>query len=99
MRRPCRSDRPSGAGAERLRTGSGVRCPHPAAAPRPSAAAPAPAAPPVADGDAITMPFGDLTVSEGRLVKWYRRPGDAVAAGEHVADIETDKAVVEIESP
>lgn len=45
------------------------------------------------------MPFGDLTVSEGRLVKWYRRPGDAVAAGEHVADIETDKAVVEIKSP
>ncbi len=73
--------------------------PAPAPRPRPSAAAPAPAAPPVADGDAITMPFGDLTVSEGRLVKWYRRPGDAVAAGEHVADIETDKAVVEIESP
>ena len=45
------------------------------------------------------MPFGDLTVSEGRLVKWYRKLGEAVAAGDHVADIETDKAVVEIESP
>ncbi len=45
------------------------------------------------------MPFGDLTVSEGRLVKWYRKLGEPVAAGEHVADIETDKAVVEIESP
>ena len=45
------------------------------------------------------MPFGDLTVSEGRLVRWYRSAGDRVAAGEHVADIETDKAVVEIESP
>lgn len=45
------------------------------------------------------MPFGDLTVSEGRLVKWYRSTGDSVTAGDHVADIETDKAVVEVESP
>jgi 2-oxoisovalerate dehydrogenase E1 component len=50
-------------------------------------------------GEPITMPFGDLTVSEGRLVKWYRNAGESVSAGEHVADIETDKAVVEIESP
>jgi 2-oxoisovalerate dehydrogenase E1 component len=45
------------------------------------------------------MPFGDLTISEGRLVKWYRQTGDKVSAGDHVADIETDKAVVEIEAP
>ena len=45
------------------------------------------------------MPFGDLTVSEGRLVKWYRKAGDRIASGDHVADIETDKAVVEIEAP
>jgi 2-oxoisovalerate dehydrogenase E1 component len=63
--------------------------------PRPTA----PATVPTVEGDAITMPFGDLTVSEGRLVKWYRRVGERVAAGDHVADIETEKAVVEIESP
>ncbi|WP_262268803.1 thiamine pyrophosphate-dependent enzyme [Microvirga yunnanensis] len=51
------------------------------------------------EGIPITMPFGDLTVNEGKLVKWYRRLGDSVAQGDHVADIETDKAVVEIESP
>ena len=45
------------------------------------------------------MPFGDLTVNEGKLVKWHRKLGDRVVTGEHVADIETDKAVVEIESP
>ena len=45
------------------------------------------------------MPFGDLTVSEGTLVKWLRSVGDTLAAGEIVAEIETDKAVVEIESP
>jgi 2-oxoisovalerate dehydrogenase E1 component len=79
---------------------------------RPAPAAPAPARvelPSVApqtvpkalsiEGEPITMPFGDLTISEGRLVKWYRKTGDPVAAGDHVADIETDKAVVEIESP
>jgi 2-oxoisovalerate dehydrogenase E1 component len=54
---------------------------------------------PRADEEPITMPFGDLTVSEGRLIKWHRKLGDHVVSGEHVADIETDKAVVEIESP
>jgi 2-oxoisovalerate dehydrogenase E1 component len=74
-----------------------------APAPRPGppkAAPPSPIpAPDQEDGEPITMPFGDLTVSEGRLVRWYRSAGDRVAAGEHVADIETDKAVVEIEAP
>jgi 2-oxoisovalerate dehydrogenase E1 component len=45
------------------------------------------------------MPFGDLTVSEGKLVKWLKAVGDVVKAGEVVAEIETDKAVVEIEAP
>ena len=51
------------------------------------------------DGEAITMPFGDLTVSEGKIVRWARAEGDVVEAGELVAEIETDKAVVEIEAP
>ena len=45
------------------------------------------------------MPFGDLTVSEGTLVKWLKAVGDAVKEGDVVAEIETDKAVVEIEAP
>ena len=45
------------------------------------------------------MPFGDLTVSEGRVIAWLKAVGDAGAAGELVAEIETDKAVVEIEAP
>jgi 2-oxoisovalerate dehydrogenase E1 component len=54
----------------------------------------------VTSGDEpIRMPFGDLTVSEGRLVKWLRAVGDTVKEGDVVAEIETDKAVVEIESP
>jgi 2-oxoisovalerate dehydrogenase E1 component len=70
-----------------------------AAAPAPAAAsaAAAPAEIPV-EGTAIKMPFGDLTVSEGKLVRWLRKPGDRVGAKETVVEIETDKAVVEIEA-
>lgn len=71
--------------------------PTPAPAP---AASPAPAKAPVGPGEIeITMPFGDLTVSEGKLIAWHKAAGDEVAEGELVAEIETDKAVVEIESP
>jgi 2-oxoisovalerate dehydrogenase E1 component len=73
-----------------------------AAAPPPTpiaaaVAAPAPAG--TSDDEAINMPFGDLTVSEGTLVKWLKAVGDAVKEGDVVAEIETDKAVVEIEAP
>lgn len=47
----------------------------------------------------IEMPFGDLTVSEGTLVRWVKSVGDRVAEGELVAEIETDKALVEIDAP
>jgi len=59
------------------------------------------AAAPIANSDdePINMPFGDLTVSEGTLVKWHKAVGDAVKEGDLVAEIETDKAVVEIEAP
>lgn len=51
------------------------------------------------DDEPIKMPFGDLTVSEGTLVGWLRAVGDVVQEGDVVAEIETDKAVVEIEAP
>lgn len=69
-------------------------------APKPapvSAAAPAVAT--ASDDEPILMPFGDLTVSEGTLIRWAKSKGDAVSEGELVAEIETDKAVVEIEAP
>jgi 2-oxoisovalerate dehydrogenase E1 component len=58
-----------------------------------------PEMPEAGDGEPITMPFGNLTVSEGRIVRWLKTAGDPVTAGEPVAEIETDKAVVEIEAP
>ena len=47
----------------------------------------------------ISMPHGDLTVNEGTVVAWRKTVGDAVEAGEVIAEIETDKALVEIEAP
>ena len=76
------------------------------AAPAPQPPAPAPEAKPAialsnaaAGGEPITMPFGDLTVSEGTILRWVKAEGDTVKPGELVAEIETDKAVVEIEAP
>lgn len=67
---------------------------------KPQPTAPVTAAPPAAgDDEPITMPFGDLTVSEGTVIKWLKAVGDAVGEGELIAEIETDKAVVEIEAP
>ena len=66
------------------------------------ASAPPPPPPPASSpgaGEPITMPFGDLTISEGTIVRWLKGEGEGVAAGEIVAEIETDKAVVEIEAP
>ena len=45
------------------------------------------------------MPFGDLTVSEGKLVRWVKKLGESVRAGDVVVEVETDKAVVEVEAP
>ena len=70
-----------------------------AAAPTPAPVAEAPRPAAAAGEEEITMPFGDLTVSEGTVVRWLKAVGDGVSEGEVVAEIETDKAVVEIEAP
>ncbi|MDQ3411368.1 MAG: lipoyl domain-containing protein, partial [Chloroflexota bacterium] len=62
-----------------------------------SASAPAAAGP--REGTAIIMPHGDLTVTEAKVVKWIKRSGETVRLGEPVVEVETDKAVTEIESP
>ena len=65
----------------------------------PSAPKPAAATAPKIAGEPILMPFGDLTVDSGKLVRWTVAAGDRVKKGQTVAEIETDKAVVEIEAP
>jgi len=47
----------------------------------------------------IKMPKLSDTMTEGTLVAWKKKKGDAVSAGDVIAEIETDKATMEFESP
>ncbi|MBY0534558.1 MAG: pyruvate dehydrogenase complex dihydrolipoamide acetyltransferase [Chitinophagaceae bacterium] len=72
-----------------------------AAAPAPTAA-PAPAAAPALDlttvQEVILMPRLSDTMTEGVIASWHKKIGDPVKKGELLADIETDKATLELES-
>ena len=46
----------------------------------------------------ILMPALSPTMKEGNLVKWLKKEGDKVEAGEVIAEIETDKAIMEVEA-
>ena len=46
----------------------------------------------------ILMPALSPTMEEGKLVKWLVREGDEVRAGDVIAEIETDKATMEVEA-
>src|SRR5437016_1650259 len=47
----------------------------------------------------IQMPKLSDTMTEGTLVAWKKKKGDQISAGEVLAEIETDKATMEWESP
>jgi pyruvate dehydrogenase E2 component (dihydrolipoamide acetyltransferase) len=47
----------------------------------------------------ITLPQLSLSMEEGRISRWLVADGDLVATGQPVLEIETDKAIAEIESP
>jgi len=46
----------------------------------------------------ITMPRLSDTMEEGTLIKWRVKVGDDVASGDHLADVETDKATMELQA-
>ena len=46
----------------------------------------------------VTMPKLGFDMAEGTLVRWVKAEGDTVAKGDVIAEIETDKATVEVES-
>jgi pyruvate dehydrogenase E2 component (dihydrolipoamide acetyltransferase) len=46
----------------------------------------------------ITMPALSPTMTEGTLAKWLKKEGDMVVAGDVIAEIETDKATMEVEA-
>src|SRR5687767_14926088 len=46
----------------------------------------------------IEMPKLSDTMTVGTLVKWLKKEGDAVKSGDMLAEVETDKATMELES-
>jgi pyruvate dehydrogenase E2 component (dihydrolipoamide acetyltransferase) len=76
-----------------------------ASAPTPAPSTPAPAAPAGVDADAlaaqlgvtvIRMPLLSDTMTEGKIVQWNKKVGDAVKSDDNLADVETDKATMEV---
>ncbi|HZQ95599.1 MAG TPA: dihydrolipoamide acetyltransferase family protein [Candidatus Sulfotelmatobacter sp.] len=47
----------------------------------------------------VVMPALEMAQETGKLLAWRKKEGDRVAKGEPLLDIETDKAVVEVEAP
>ena len=46
----------------------------------------------------ITMPALSPTMTEGNLAKWLKKEGDMVEIGDVIAEVETDKATMEVEA-
>ncbi|MDX1424758.1 MAG: biotin/lipoyl-containing protein, partial [Kiloniellales bacterium] len=46
----------------------------------------------------ILMPALSPTMTEGTLAKWHVKEGDEVASGDVIAEVETDKATMEVEA-
>ncbi|KXV38541.1 pyruvate dehydrogenase [Gluconobacter japonicus] len=46
----------------------------------------------------ILMPALSPTMTEGTIARWLRQPGEAVKSGDVIAEIETDKATMEVEA-
>jgi pyruvate dehydrogenase E2 component (dihydrolipoamide acetyltransferase) len=103
------SDIQGGGGASKPAEKPAEAAPAPAEqpAPAPAASAPAPAAPapaPAASSKAavnasvITMPKMSDTMTEGTIANWLKKVGDKVKAGDILAEVETDKATMELES-
>jgi pyruvate dehydrogenase E2 component (dihydrolipoamide acetyltransferase) len=46
----------------------------------------------------VTMPALSDTMNVGRLVRWLKKPGDGVRKGEAIAEVETDKALMDVEA-
>ncbi|WP_129243914.1 biotin/lipoyl-containing protein, partial [Achromobacter veterisilvae] len=46
----------------------------------------------------VVMPAIGAGTTQGKILQWLKQSGDAVKAGDILAEIETDKAVIELEA-
>jgi len=47
----------------------------------------------------VTLPKWGMTMQEGTVQGWLKQVGDAVTEGEPIAEVETEKAIAEVEAP
>src|SRR6202163_2514209 len=47
----------------------------------------------------VVLPALEMAQETGKLISWLKKEGDSITKGEPLLEIETDKAVMEIESP
>jgi pyruvate dehydrogenase E2 component (dihydrolipoamide acetyltransferase) len=47
----------------------------------------------------VVMPALEMAQETGKIISWLKKEGDAIAKGEALAEIETDKIVLELEAP
>ncbi|MBO2031248.1 pyruvate dehydrogenase complex dihydrolipoamide acetyltransferase [Siccationidurans ginsengisoli] len=91
-----------GASAPQAAAAPAPASPAPAPAPQAAAPAPAPAAPAApANGKKATvvrMPKMSDTMTEGTIAAWLKKVGDKVKSGDVLAEVETDKATMELEN-
>ncbi|WP_420396716.1 biotin/lipoyl-containing protein [Nioella sp.] len=64
----------------------------------PAPAADAPASDDLSEGTGVIMPALGMAQDEGVIVAWHKAPGDAVASGDILFEVETDKATMEVEA-
>jgi pyruvate dehydrogenase E2 component (dihydrolipoyllysine-residue acetyltransferase) len=46
----------------------------------------------------VQLPALSPTMTEGKIVKWLKKEGDSISSGEAIAEVETDKSNLEVES-
>ena len=46
----------------------------------------------------VLMPALSPTMEEGTLARWLKKEGDEISSGDIIAEIETDKATMEVEA-
>jgi pyruvate dehydrogenase E2 component (dihydrolipoamide acetyltransferase) len=70
--------------------------PQAAAAPVETETVPAATPAPAGDATVIRMPLLSDTMKEGKIVAWHKKVGDAIKSDDILADVETDKATMEV---
>jgi pyruvate dehydrogenase E2 component (dihydrolipoamide acetyltransferase) len=73
-----------------------AEAPAPAAAPAPAVASAPTVTPEQLGVTVIRMPLLSDTMTEGKIVKWNKNVGDKVKSDDAIADVETDKATMEV---